>query len=421
MSLDSTANLKQQLINHLGPKASIYFEALQGFVTGRISRGEFEDAAKQVLTTATLLQVHNALIISLFDATAAYKRTAAAAAAASQPNEAADTPPPVATFKPPPRKRRRTLLPYQGPGLPDDARTIRSKRLKRWILAMGKKERERLKALPTAGANSTTNATSSNGTPATQVEGGPPPPINAQPQATALPLTLSRPIDEIGSERGVITLPERGGPPGGRPPIRLHSSTLAPTIQDIADRINLISAQQNLSLPSKGNVAQLLNLAWQAKIKQLVTHALTLTVSSLAISSVNPSSTSNKPTNPFALTSSSSSASVKDRDAVASALGLTQPSQSSTSLASSSTLHHIPQRTPVLSLAAFQTLFTLFPSSLPNNSAAAMKLATTSSSVDDDTDDIPVLKDREVSDPRWQMMALLAERSAVRECLRSVR
>lgn len=234
MSLDSTANLKQQLINHLGPKASIYFEALQGFVTGRISRGEFEDAAKQVLTTATLrellsiraartrshkptqmimfsVQVHNALIISLFDATAAYKRTAAAAAAASQPNEAADTPPPVATFKPPPRKRRRTLLPYQGPGLPDDARTIRSKRLKRWILAMGKKERERLKALPTAGANSTTNATSSNGTPATQVEGGPPPPINAQPQATALPLTLSRPIDEIGSERGVITLPERGG------------------------------------------------------------------------------------------------------------------------------------------------------------------------------------------------------------------
>lgn len=54
MSLDSTGNLKQQLINNLGPKYPIYLEALQNFSTGKISRTEFEDTVNQVLTTTTL-------------------------------------------------------------------------------------------------------------------------------------------------------------------------------------------------------------------------------------------------------------------------------------------------------------------------------------------------------------------------------
>lgn len=58
MSLDSTSNLKQQLITHLGPKASIYFDSLQGFVSGKLSRGEFEDNVKQVLTSAALRECH---------------------------------------------------------------------------------------------------------------------------------------------------------------------------------------------------------------------------------------------------------------------------------------------------------------------------------------------------------------------------
>ena len=54
MSLDSTGNLKQQLINHLGPNAPIYFQALQSFVTGKISRTEFEASALSVLTNDSL-------------------------------------------------------------------------------------------------------------------------------------------------------------------------------------------------------------------------------------------------------------------------------------------------------------------------------------------------------------------------------
>jgi hypothetical protein len=54
MSLDTTGNLKQQLINNLGPKYPIYLDALQNFSTGRISRFEFEDIVNSVLTTATL-------------------------------------------------------------------------------------------------------------------------------------------------------------------------------------------------------------------------------------------------------------------------------------------------------------------------------------------------------------------------------
>lgn len=58
MSLDSTGNLKQQLHTNLGPKAPIYFEALQGFVTGKISRTEFEEAVRSVLITTNLGELH---------------------------------------------------------------------------------------------------------------------------------------------------------------------------------------------------------------------------------------------------------------------------------------------------------------------------------------------------------------------------
>ena len=108
-----------------------------------------------------LVQQHNALIISLFDATSHHRLL---------------TPPPEVS-KPPPRKRRRTL-PYQGPDALEG--TLRSPRMKRWTLAMGKRERERLR----------------------NVQFGPPT-VDAQ--------SLRRVTDEISRERGVILLPERGG------------------------------------------------------------------------------------------------------------------------------------------------------------------------------------------------------------------
>jgi hypothetical protein len=139
--------------------------------------------------------------------------------------------------------------------------------------------------------------------------------------------------------------------------------------------------------------------AFQAKLKQLITRALTLTSSSHAISSITPSSTSGPQVSP--------------------------------------THHHHPQRAPVLTSASFQTLFTISPSDVPNKSAAAMRLATVSHSLDvshltrittamnlqnfqdDDTDDF-VLKDNDSRDQWWQLMALLGERSTVRESLRRV-
>ena len=86
------------------------------------------------------------------------------------------TPPPDAP-KPPPRKRRRTL-PYQGDD-DDDSGTLRSSRLKRWALGVGKRERDRLRSLDSMALS-----------------------------------TERRPrkgIDEIASERGVVLLSERGG------------------------------------------------------------------------------------------------------------------------------------------------------------------------------------------------------------------
>jgi hypothetical protein len=175
------------------------------------------------------------MIISLFDATATLKRP--------------PSPPPPTLPKPPPTKRRRTLLPYQGPNGSEEDRSIRSARLKRWALTMGRKERGRLKTLQNL------------------------PPVVDPPRPT-------KDLDEIACERGVELLSERGGlfflsaslhfdlqtdaqkqdPPGSRLPVHLHLSTRAPTLQHVADRMNLICAQSGLGAPSR-TVPQLMTLA----------------------------------------------------------------------------------------------------------------------------------------------------------------
>lgn len=180
MSLSSTSTIKTQLRTALGPKAPSYFDTLQQFVSGRISRTEFDDTIRQCLDAPTLgvciqytgsltvanmthdkVQLHNSLIISLFDFSS-HRRP--------------PTPPPEdTTTKPPPRKRRRTL-PYQGPDDHDDG-TLRSSRLKRWTVSVGKRERERLKNIPAAGER-------------------------PRPRPDT---------DEIARERGLVLLSERGG------------------------------------------------------------------------------------------------------------------------------------------------------------------------------------------------------------------
>ncbi|KAK0432858.1 transcriptional coactivator Hfi1/Transcriptional adapter 1, partial [Armillaria borealis] len=206
MSLSSTSTIKRQISSQLGAKAPAYFEPLASFVTGKISRPEFEDSLKAVLDAPNLIQLHNALIISLFDARS-FKRPL--------------TPPPDLP-KPPPRKRRRTL-PYQGPG--DDG-SIRSERLKRWTVSVGKHERDWIAALESV-----------------QPSTGP-----------------RLDTDEIARERGVVLLPERGEPPGSRLAVQLATITRSPNVQHIADRINLICAQNNLGSPSR-SVSSLMHLA----------------------------------------------------------------------------------------------------------------------------------------------------------------
>ncbi|KAK7062572.1 hypothetical protein VNI00_000060 [Paramarasmius palmivorus] len=307
MSLSSTTNIKQQLSANLGSNAFKYFDCLHSFVTGKISRTEFDETLKPILDVPNLIQLHNALIISLFDSRS-HKRHI---------TPSSDAP------KPPPRKRRRTL-PYQGPDTADEDLGPRSARLKRWTVSLGKPERERIRTL-------------ADGSPLID----PPRP--------------RKETDEIAQERGVVLLQERSAPP--------------------AERINLICAQNNLNVPAR-SVPTLMHLACEVKLKQLITHALTLTTNSLVISSITTSNDN--------------------------------PSS-----------HHHSQK--VLTTAAFETLFTLAPYDLPNKSAAAMKLALGDREDEDDDRDIPLLKDREVSDQRWQIMALLGERSTVKEALKGVR
>lgn len=189
----------------------------------------------QAFVDSTAVQLHNALIVTLFDTSAHLAPVAA---------------PPPDVPRPPPRKRRRTL-PYQGPD-PDEMTTLRSERLKKWAVGLGPRERDRIRALETVAASES-------------------------PQAK--PYT-----DEIAAERGVQLLLERGGKlvsydvhvaclnhcvatesPGSRLPLNLASMTRAPTLQHISERINLISAQHNLGAPSK-EAASLLMLAFEARV-----------------------------------------------------------------------------------------------------------------------------------------------------------
>jgi hypothetical protein len=72
----------------------------------------------------------------------------------------------------------------------------------------------------------------------------------------------------------------------------------------------------------------------------------------------------------------------------------------------------------VLTSSAFETLFTVRPAVLPNQSDAATRLMAEGSS---DTrlffDHDVQFKERHTGDPRWQILAVLAERSTVREAL----
>ena len=75
-----------------------------------------------------------------------------------------------------------------------------------------------------------------------------------------------------------------------------------------------------------------------------------------------------------------------------------------------STPHSSGHRLPA---SAFDTLFTISPSVFPNRSAAATRL--TLGENESREDQILSNEDREPSDPRWQMLALLRERSSVNE------
>jgi len=281
---------------------------------------EFDDTLKPILDAPYLIQLHNALIISLFDARS-HKRPV--------------TPPPDVP-KPSPRKRRRTL-PYQGPDVPDEQLGSKSFRLKRWAISLGKTERDRIRTLPSV------------------------------PPSSQLGKEIT---EEIQRERPLHLQRERESDPGTRVPLALSTISRAPTVHHIFERVNLICSQHNLSSPAR-NVANLVHLACEVKLKQLITHALTLTTQSLAITSVSTAK-------------------------------------------SSHSLHHQPK---LLSTAAFETLFTVSPTDLPNNSAAAIKLALGDRDDEVEEDTIPMLKNRQAGDRRWQLAALLAQRSAVKEAL----
>ncbi|KLO11612.1 hypothetical protein SCHPADRAFT_921686 [Schizopora paradoxa] len=321
-----SSTLRDEINAALGPKASVYWQTLNQYTSGKISRVEFEELVREAVDTPHLVQLHNSFIISIIG---------------SSLHHAPPTPPPEApgTSKPP-RKRRQTI---QGKALVngDDSTehedgSLRSVRLKRWTVGVGKKERERIRNME-----------------------------KSIPDKDRKPLSLR---DEINQERGLALPLEAGAPPGSFPPVQLASTTRAPTAQHISERIHLISAQHHLPAPPSKAVTSLLMLAYEAKLKQLISQALALTSTSQTITSIQ----------------------------------LSSPSSQNSSR--------------ILSTASFETLFTVRPAVLPNQSASVTKLISEGSGENRSYFDHEThFKERHTNDPRWQVLALLAERSTVRQ------
>ena len=178
MSLESTSTIKSKLALGLGPKAPRYWTLLKDFLRANISRTEFDEQVRECVDTPSLgteylfcctmyskrnlVQLHNALVVSIFDPSA---------------QKVVNTPPPDIT-KGPSRKRKR-VIPYQGPD-PDEPTSLRSSRMTHWTVSVGKRERERIRSLTSATSISSPH--------------------------------VPRPaVDEIASERGVKLILERGG------------------------------------------------------------------------------------------------------------------------------------------------------------------------------------------------------------------
>lgn len=103
----------------------------------------------------------------------------------------------------------------------------------------------------------------------------------------------------------------------------------------------------------------------------------------------------------------------KLKQIISQALSLTSTSHAITSIKTSTRISN----NHVLSTSAFDTLFTVSPSVLPNKSAAAMRLALGDNECEEETS----LKDRDEHIERHQLLALLSERSTVRDALRILR
>lgn len=116
--------------------------------------------------------------------------------------------------------------------------------------------------------------------------------------------------------------------------------------------------------------SQLTSFGRKAKLKQLIAQALALTSTSHSITSIQPSKMTTQPT------------------------------------------------TRILTTSAFESLFTVRPAVLPYQSAAATRLVAEGPSETKHYFDHEVqFKERHTEDPRWQILAVLAERSTVREAL----
>lgn len=103
----------------------------------------------------------------------------------------------------------------------------------------------------------------------------------------------------------------------------------------------------------------------------------------------------------------------KLKQLITQALSLTSTSHAITSIRAAEPHSH----SYVLPASSFDSLFTVSPAVLPNKSAAAMRLAV---GENDPSEDDYAMKDREVKDERWQLFALLGERSTVKEALRTL-
>ncbi|KZT52661.1 hypothetical protein CALCODRAFT_511915 [Calocera cornea HHB12733] len=335
-----TQRLKAKLNALLGREAPQYWSAVTGFLTGRIMRGEMDAVLEGLLKGTEALALHNAFLLSIL-------RTASLSPSALA---ALSLPPPGSS----PTKKRKRVYPPQGALNAEEEEEEyggRSKRMREWVVGMGRWERERLKGLERQGGEEWR-------APEVGAERG----VRYIPGSTSSPPLAGATSDQAPFFCSIV-FPHTAAYSAHTLPSTLlstHTRSL-PAAQVLQQRLASIALSRGLPGGVSPDCVPLLTAALESHLKALVARGLSLTQRGLSFASIRTAAEG--PAASLPTGAPATSAAERERERESKPVLAKKEKEKDTS----------PTQRP-LGLPDLRTLLTIAPSELPAKSASTVAL-----------------------------------------------